>query len=438
MFNTISFMVGNKTIEINEKVFSLGELTIELLNLTEQDYRFLNTSITNADTKLKRYINTKDMRYWYEANEEYIKFEEVLCKYSIFREIRNSEIKVLEETKKLTSSNDISESEDFGFTEFENKFKSHIDNFCDYLETPGFHSTYNDFILDKQKEEPKTYEELNKTNTVSNMPKDERAFLVFPGDIKKKFAYYLRYIDKYKQILHDIEAFNSTIRNFINLYLSKLKKLNSSNYAEALYNFYGNPFADKLIANSIRGNSEFFEYDNVVVRHIPRETEKGSGIFKIYEYYETKDLQALLKIDFFKALEAGFIIRKCEYCGRYFLLKKAYHTKYCDRPAPDDPNHTCAQLGYHFKGIKEEVATNPKAQSLSRCYKRIEKDYSRKIITAEEKDILYSKAKDLYHEAMTNPNISNDDFEKLLTSKLLYELCNIKRRTNPRGRPKKS
>lgn len=112
-----------------------------------------------------------------------------------------------------------------------------------------------------------------------------------------------------------------------------------------------------------------------------------------------------MKTDFYKALEAEYIIRLCEYCGRFFLLKKAYHTKYCDKPAPDNPKYTCAQLGYHCKGVKETVADNPKAQSLNLCYKRIDKDLSRRIITAEERGILYAKAKDLYHNAKITPGI---------------------------------
>ena len=62
-------------------------------------------------------------------------------------------------------------------------------------------------------------------------------------------------------------------------------------------------------------------------------------------------------------------------------------------------------IGYHCKGVKETVADNPKAQSLNRCYKRIDKDLSRQIITAEEREIL-------------------------------YPLCSVKRKSNPRGRPK--
>ena len=82
------------------------------------------------------------------------------------------------------------------------------------------------------------------------------------------------------------------------------------------------------------------------------------------------------------------------------ITEKNYHTKYCDNPAPDDPKHTCAQLGYRKRGIKETVPDNPKAQSLKRCLVRIEKNLERKVITAEEKELLTSTAKDIYRAVM--------------------------------------
>ena len=93
---------------------------------------------------------------------------------------------------------------------------------------------------------------------------------------------------------------------------------------------------------------------------MPRESAPDSGQFRIFEYYETEHLQTLLKLDFYKGLEAGHLIRKCELCGRLFLLQKGYHTKYCDSPNPDNPRYSCAQLGYRTRGVKETAADRRK------------------------------------------------------------------------------
>ncbi len=75
----------------------------------------------------------------------------------------------------------------------------------------------------------------------------------------------------------------------------------------------------------MEGTGFYTAIDDVRLQLVPRETSPGSGTFKVYEYYETTHLQTMLKLDFYKALEAGHIIRKCQNCGRYFLLQKGYH-----------------------------------------------------------------------------------------------------------------
>ena len=82
-----------------------------------------------------------------------------------------------------------------------------------------------------------------------------------------------------------------------------------------------------------------------------------------------------------------------------FPSEKAYHTKYCDRPAPDRPDVTCLQMGYHRLGIKEMSSDNPHAQALRCCYLRIDKDRSLGIITPEEKKRLYDAAVERFYEA---------------------------------------
>ena len=90
----------------------------------------------------------------------------------------------------------------------------------------------------------------------------------------------------------------------------------------ALDDLFTIPVLKSLSPIRLRVRGYFTANDPVILRHMPRETFEGSGEYKIYQYYEVESLQALLKMDFYKALEVGYIIRKCEYCGRYFLLKR--------------------------------------------------------------------------------------------------------------------
>lgn len=435
MFEKILYCFGNKTIEINGEEFSLGELTTEVLNLPRNDYLEMKTILDSAIKKTYKYEVSHDLKDWFEANEDYISLDKLMNKHKIFSLLKDDN-NILEETRQFTSQLSVFEIDDCELSHRDLEILSQIEEYNEYLEHPENFGSSDTIYIDDRESKLSFPINIPKPDILSVPPSKTRALLIYPGNIKTKWEYYKNFCSMYERILSDIQSFNNTIYNFIDFYLSKLQNLNSNNYSSALHNFLTHPNAYKLIANPISGTGLFTNADSVMLRYIPRETSEGSGEFKIYEYYEVQSLQTLLKTDFYKALEAGYIIRRCEYCGRFFLLKKAYHTKYCDKPAPDNPKYTCAQLGYHYKCVKETVADNPKAQSLNRCYKRIDKDLSRRIITAEEKEILYAKAKDLYHHAKITPGISNEEFETSLASKNLYPLCNVIRKTNPKGRPK--
>jgi hypothetical protein len=165
-------------------------------------------------------------------------------------------------------------------------------------------------------------------------------------------------------------------------------------------------------------------------------SDSGTNEFQVLEKYTTESLLMLLTVDFYKALGAGHLIRQCEYCGRFFLLTKRLHTKYCDNPAPDNPKYTCAQMGYQKSRKKEHTKDDPKADSLRRCLNRITQDCSRKRITPEERDGLKAKANEIYHEAKIRSRVTYEEFENALASKNLYPLCSVIRKSNPVGRPK--
>ena len=241
----------------------------------------------------------------------------------------------------------------------------------------------------------------------------------------------------YPQVLKDVASVCQTLRTFIRESLSTLESLSPNQYIAALKGFLFPEFRHKWIANPIEGSGNYTLFDDVRIHLVPRETAPDSGQFRVFEYYETEHLQTLLKLDFYKGLEAGHLIRKCELCGRLFLLQKGYHTKYCDSPNPDNPRYSCAQLGYRTRGVKETAADSPLTQALSRCYQRIDKDKARGIITAEEQMRLRAKAEELYHEARTQPGMPYEAFNESLATRNLYPLCGVQRKSKPVGRPRK-
>lgn len=117
-----------------------------------------------------------------------------------------------------------------------------------------------------------------------------------------------------------------------------------------------------------------------------------------------------------------------------FLMTKGYKTRYCDKPAPENPRFTCNQMAYRTVRIKEENADNPKYQSYRRCLNRVMRSYQRKVIDGKQKSVLLRQAEELYHRAMTSPEFSNEEFEQQMQSENLYKLCGFD--VPKRGRPK--
>lgn len=417
MFDTISFCIGEKNIEINGATFSLGELTTQILNMPKDEYGKMFKLAEAAFETMYKNKTPPAKEEWLACNDKLLALDQMILRYRLLALIKDNQ-QIIYEAQTYLAQMNLFDNDKYEMCEGEEALRKMELEYYEYI---------NEWEDDSLQRDMPEYE------NVKDIP---RELLIFPGSVQDKWNYYCGYCSNYMRVIQDIGWFHDTILNFIKHFLSSLKTLNRDNYAAALNEFLYGDFADKMISNPVSNSGLYSRSDKMLMEYIPRETFEGSGEYKIYTYYQVNRLQALLKTDFYRALEAGFIIRKCEYCGRCFLLKKAYHTKYCDNPAPDDPKHTCAQLGYRKRGIKETVPDNPKAQSLKRCLVRIEKDCERKIITPEEKELLTSTAKDMYHSATRRSGISNEEFEESLASKNLYSKCGVERKSKRRGRPK--
>jgi RNAse (barnase) inhibitor barstar len=252
-----------KIIEVNGHEYSLGELTTDFLNITPEEYRQLSEHFAIAEEKVETYRSDHNLDALWAVNEELIEFDSLLIKHKAFQAVRDPAFSFFEDVREFTGQMRLTESD-----------LSHS-----------------------------------------------------ASEIETAWNRYEKMIAAYEMILHDVRAFNTTIHNFINHFLSDLKRLNSENYAAALWDFLNNERRNKWIVNPIDNNGDiYFADDFISVRHVPREMD---GLYYIYDEFTVDNMQSLLWADFMKALMAGFIIRRCENCGRYFLLKKAYRTKYC-------------------------------------------------------------------------------------------------------------
>ena len=169
-----------------------------------------------------------------------------------------------------------------------------------------------------------------------------------------------------REALDSILIFHNAISHFIKTFTMPIKKLTGGSLSNAAAGLNSELFCLYITEHDEPGIRPY--YDGCIELDFETRTS-GSGTcdFQVLEKYATESLLMLLKIDFYKALEAGHPIRQCEYCGRFFLLTKQLHTKYCDNPALDNPKYTCAQMGYRLPCRKEEPGDDPKADVLRRA-----------------------------------------------------------------------
>jgi hypothetical protein len=90
--------------------------------------------------------------------------------------------------------------------------------------------------------------------------------------------------------------------------------------------------------------------------------------------------------------------RRCQNCGRYFLLANSYDAVYCNRIAPGETAKTCRKVGAHRKAAKAEGKT-PAQKMYDTVYSRLKQRHLRKKISHDEWNAAVAKALELKDRA---------------------------------------
>lgn len=368
MFDTIPCYVSGNRIEVNGQTFLLGELTADMLNITRDEYSEMN----GLSERIMELLGQRDSGdTLFALRVEISALRSLLIKQKLFHTLA-----IYPSQSEYNASDDLF------------------------------------YIPEELREEARSDAE----ETLEQMTS---------GHLDEQLI--RRQAKKYCSIVNDIYAFNQTIFWFICEFLSRLLKMDAENYAAALFDFFSNPRRDKMIVNPIHDNGHIFTVlDFIQVHYAPREIPGLPNNYAIYECYQIECLQSFLKLDFYRALMAGHVIRQCKNCKKYFLLTQGYHTEYCDRPLKENPKRNCRNQG--AKNIaKEKAANNPVIKSYERAYQRVNADFSRKRITENERDRARQRLADLRDEAVSG-KYRDREVDDLMRSENLYAALNITRR----------
>jgi hypothetical protein len=163
-------------------------------------------------------------------------------------------------------------------------------------------------------------------------------------------------IEPYLDFLETIISLRKTYGVFIDKYVhSKGRYLNSDEIAllfdEYLHNEYG-----KLITKP----SEKMMLECKTIKQ-----GKKSVWCDVYTF---ESLSAFIYFDFFRGLRQGYIPKKCEHCGKYFLLTSGHYYNFCERIIKGTNGKTCRDIGAHKK-YEEKCKSDPVWLAYNRAYK---------------------------------------------------------------------
>ena len=422
MNGSIVFYTYGSTLELYGQQFTAGMLTADLLNLSPDEYRPMDKRMKRITSLAEEYEQSKATALWWKLNEEMAALCEALRRYTVFRLLLDeSEDAFFSVIREITGQFDLLPKEEHELSEEVQQKRlervaNEISERGEYAPLDLFHPSEADL----EKGDAFYYEML-------------RAI----GPTRDAWRNYKKYIRRYETYLHDIRAFNGTIRNFIRFSLSKLKHNSPEDYAAALYGFYNDErIAEKLIINPIRNNGDCYRtHDDYALSYVPRQLPDGS--VAICQEHVTDSLQALMKADYMLVLNSGHNIRRCIICGRYFLLKSGVHALYCEGECPHAPGYTCRQFGT-VEVQKELAKDNPKVKVKVTAFSRITKDMQRGAISQEDARKAKDYVRDLLYDALRDADTSVEAFEQSISSERVYQNCWITRTANPRGRPPKA
>ena len=422
MEGSIIFYTYGSTLELYGQQFTAGMLTADLLNLSPDEYQPMDKRMKRITSLAEEYDQRRDTALWWKLNEEMSALCGTLRRYTVFRLLLDkSEDAFFSVIREITGQFDLLPKEEHEPSEEMQRKRlervaNEISERGEYAPLDLFHPSEADL----EKGDAFYYEMLRAV-----------------GPTRDTWRDYKEHIRRYETYLHDIRAFNGTIRNFIRFSLSKLKHNSPEDYAAALYGFYNDErIAEKLIINPIRNSGDCYRtHDDYKLSYVPRQLLDGS--IAICQEHVTDSLQALMKADYMLALKSGHNIRRCIICGRYFLLKSGVHALYCEGECPYAPGYTCRQFG--TVEVQKELAKNiPKVKAKVTAFSRITKDMQRGAISQEDARKAKDYVRDLLYDALRDANISVETFEQSVSSERVYQHCQITRTANPRGRPPKA
>lgn len=142
--------------------------------------------------------------------------------------------------------------------------------------------------------------------------------------------------------------------------------------------------------------------------------DKGANLAN---YTVLENFADFLYYEFTELLKQGLTIRRCRYCGQYFVLKSKHPTYYCDRK--QEKGRSCKQIGSKREYLNR-LASDPALQEYERIYKlrhaKMERDEQKerptdKISRAKKEFLNWSKQAQKKRKDYLNGQVCLTEFQ---------------------------
>lgn len=167
------------------------------------------------------------------------------------------------------------------------------------------------------------------------------------------------------------------------------------------------PYTEYLNDHNQKVNSSFpsyyFDLQSLVTQkcHVILDyiDENGISERRIQERLDYSHIGDFLYAEFSDVLRGRLTIKKCQYCGRHFIIYSKYATDYCDNIAPGETIKKCREIASQRK-FENKVKNNPILLAYQRAYKTHYARVSKGIMSKKEFFEWSKKASNLRDEAL--------------------------------------
>lgn len=210
--------------------------------------------------------------------------------------------------------------------------------------------------------------------------------------------------DEYIFFVHDLirvrRGYTDLLDNYVHV---KSRYLNERELAEA-YRSYLEDTKQKKDCGKVAGsNAMTLRYEPY---RFPGEPDK------LCESYLFDGLSTFLYVDFFRGLRLKYIPKRCDNCGRYFLIAAGKYNNYCERVLEDDPDRTCRDIGARRK-YDEKCKDDPVWLAYNRAYKTHYARYMKKKMTTAQFE-QWSRQAVEWRNAAAAGRLPQEEYERMI------------------------